>query len=253
MTNAQTELLGLLNQEFGVAKRRNPSYSLRAFAKKLDLQPSTLSDILNGKRRITRRMAAQILKRLGVDPVTAGRLQSALVRKRSDVIVPREFQQLTTDQFHVISNWFAFAIRSLSETAGFSDDPTWIARRMGISVRDAEQALERMERLGLMERRNGTLVTTDAPLTTSVDVHNASLQRCHAEHLDLAKDALDHVGVEARDISGISMAIDPAKIPEAKKRIQKFRRELCAFLESGDKTEVFRLNVQLFPLSKEIV
>jgi len=30
---------------------KNPSYSLKAFSKKLKIAPSTLSEILNGKRR----------------------------------------------------------------------------------------------------------------------------------------------------------------------------------------------------------
>ena len=44
------------------------------------------------------------------------------------------------------------------------------------------------------------------------------------------------------------MAIDPTKLPEARRRIRQFRDELCDYLESGDQTEVYRWNMQLVPL-----
>ena len=52
------------------------------------------------------------------------------------------------------------------------------------------------------------------------------------------------------DITGITMAIDSKKLKEAKKRITNFRRSLAEFLESGTRDSVYRLNLQLFPLSK---
>ena len=47
------------------------------------------------------------------------------------------------------------------------------------------------------------------------------------------------------------MAISTAKLSEARKLIMDFRRKLCAFLEDGQRDAVYRLNVQLFPLSQE--
>jgi len=42
----------------------NPSYSLRAFAKHLNIEPSALSKILNGKRRISKKMFTKISLKL---------------------------------------------------------------------------------------------------------------------------------------------------------------------------------------------
>jgi hypothetical protein len=49
----------------------------------------------------------------------------------------------------------------------------------------------------------------------------------------------------------MTMAVDPGKIPEAKKRILKFARELCEFMEAGKRSRVYELSVSLFPISKE--
>ena len=44
------DLIDLLNNEFKHRYENNPHYSLRAFARDLDVQPATLSHILNRKR-----------------------------------------------------------------------------------------------------------------------------------------------------------------------------------------------------------
>ena len=66
-----------------------------------------------------------------------------------------------------------------------------------------------------------------------------------------AIDSLEKDPIDVRDMSGITMAISTRKLPEARKLIMDFRRKLCAFLEDGHKDAVYRLNVQLFPLSQE--
>jgi len=45
----------------------------------------------------------------------------------------------------------------------------------------------------------------------------------------------------------MTMAIDPKNLPEAKKLIREFRKNLSVLLEEGTKTEVYDLNIQLLP------
>ena len=46
------------------------------------------------------------------------------------------------------------------------------------------------------------------------------------------------------------MAIDPENLGEAKNMIKSFRKRLSKKLESGNKKEVYKLAIQLFPLSR---
>ena len=50
---------------------------MRAFAKKLNLSPSALSEILNGKRKISQKKAMMIFERLGANPIEIHELQNA--------------------------------------------------------------------------------------------------------------------------------------------------------------------------------
>ncbi|WP_216635913.1 hypothetical protein [Bdellovibrio bacteriovorus] len=56
-----------LRQELLVRSRRNSSYSLRAFAASLELDPSTLSKILRGKRSIGKKFILQVGPKLGLN------------------------------------------------------------------------------------------------------------------------------------------------------------------------------------------
>lgn len=255
--NPQIEIRKILSSEITKAQAHNPSYSLRAFARKIGIQPSALSEILNGKRNVTRKMAARILDHLCVNPEQAQTLMSKLNNKRmaSEAISSRsEFVQVNMDHYHVISEWYYFAILSLAETKGFKVQPEWIARRLNISIPNTRIALKRLERLGLLKRNpKGHLVWAGVHFKTSNDVVNMSLRRSHYQNLELAKASLDKDEVSVRDFSSMTMAIDPKKIPEAKEMIKEFRRRLSDFMESGEKQEVYRICLQLFPLSKKEV
>jgi hypothetical protein len=49
----------------------------------------------------------------------------------------------------------------------------------------------------------------------------------------------------------MTMAIDPRKLPLAKTLIREFRFRLAELLETGNRTEVYNLNVQLVPVTKK--
>ena len=57
----QQEIIHEVIQQFSQIKGKNPNYSLRAYSKKLDIPHSALSEILNGKRKLTKKMATRIL------------------------------------------------------------------------------------------------------------------------------------------------------------------------------------------------
>jgi uncharacterized protein (TIGR02147 family) len=251
----QIEIRKILNNEITRAKGNNPAYSLRAFAKKVGVQPSALSEILNGKRDVTQKMAAKILERLCFDPETTQNLLSKLSNKKSrnkTVDSQRDFAQLNMDHYHIISEWYYFGILSLAETKEFNDKPQWIASRLNITIPEAKVALKRLERLDLLKRNeNKRLVWAGVQFKTSDDVINMSLRKSHYQNLELAKTSLDKDNIDSRDFSSMTMAIDPKKIPDAKEMIKNFRRTLCDFLESGEKLEVYRICLQLFPISRK--
>jgi uncharacterized protein (TIGR02147 family) len=243
----QAEAVKILSSEFQKLRTRNPSYSLRAFARKIGISPSHLSGILNGQVQMTNRIWQRFQNQVQIDPRKSVQIASQLKNRSAK----NAFTQIDMDQYHLIAEWYYFAILSLSETKNFRSDVKWIAERLNITLPQTRSALKRLERQGFLRRdSNGDLAPSGLQLATSSGVSNVTLRYSHFQSLELVRASLEACPTELCDFGSVTMAIDPKKIPEARRRIQKFRRSLCKFLESGEKTEVYRIFTQLFPLTK---
>lgn len=248
-----------LEDEYLSRRRRNDAYSLRAFARLLDLPSGRVSQLLSRKRNFTPKLGRKIALQLSYDPARTERFLGAIegerrrVRKSAQPLPPaRELSPLPMDQFEAIADPVHFAILSLCETKNFSGLAKDIAPALGVSPVEARAAADRLVRLGLLKLDpKGRLRLARSPgLTTTQDVRSAALRRAHKKVLEDSIVALDEIPLELRDITSITMAIDPRRLPEAKERLKELRRSLSDFLETGSRTEVYRLNVQLVPVKK---
>lgn len=251
---AQTYLQKTLRERLDILKTKNTSFSLRAFARLLDVSPASLSEFLNGKRVLSPKMVMKLADRLCLTPDQFTELNHKLTRDKKGLDhkpdSSKKIIQLQNDQYFLVADWHYYAILSLAETEGFQSDSKWIAERLRTTHKKVSDALERLLRLGLMEyNKEGKLIYHDIELSTSEDVPNTSLKKRHSENLDAARESLFVDDVLLRDFSFATIAIDPSKLPQAKKMIREFQDKLYDFLEAGDKKEVYEICMQIFPRS----
>jgi uncharacterized protein (TIGR02147 family) len=247
-----------LRVEYARRRERNPQYSLRAFARSLRVRSGPLSEILNKKRRLTVKLGARLAERLGLSPRDAERFLALIratngtgaTRPQATLAEAQEFQQLSSDTFYLISDWYHYSLMSLTETENFENDPKWIAGRLGISVTEVRVAIDRLLRLGLLRQENGRLLTAGSFSFLPRPLPSAALRKYHRQVLEKAIRAIEEVPLEVRDITSITMAIDVGKIHEASDAIARFRREMAGLLENGKRTEVYHLNIQLIPINQ---
>jgi uncharacterized protein (TIGR02147 family) len=225
--------------------RKNPKYSLRAYARCLDIDSSTLSGIMSRKRPLSLKVARRIIVNLEGDSPTF--LEGLLLKEGAPEARP--YRALAEDEFELISDWQHFAVHSALQLSAGEASAKSIAKRFGVAHPIIAEILERLERLKLAKRNGNYWVATQTGITTTSDIPNAALRKANRQCIERALLAQENCKVEDRDITGITMAISKRKLPEAKARIKKFRREMAELLESGHRDEVYRLNVQLFPLS----
>lgn len=252
----QIAIQKILNEKLSEIQVNNPRYSLRAYAQKMEMDPGTLSNIMNGKRNVSIKLAEKISKKLLLDPQERAELLNLFPMKRKKVEVgqfePR-YLELSASQFKIAAEWEHFAIMSLLNCKGFKKSPSWIAKRLGISMIKAEQALKRLLDMGLFTQdKNGNLSRSKKSYRTTDDIANISMKKHHEQSLDLAKESLHRDDVLKRDFTTVTMAIDKTKLASAKELIRKFQDELSDHLECDDQTEVYRLGIQLFPMSKDV-
>lgn len=239
-----------LKNELKERQARNPSFSMRSFAKWLGLSPAQLSQVISGKRKVTPKVLRTVSDRLGLSPIERiAFMNKTLSIDEGGTLPAHASLQLSEDQFRLISDWYHIAILSLIKTPGAKADPRWIGRRLGISVTQAQEALLRLTRLELIET-SPQLKRTGQPLRLSSEFRSDAIRTYHKQNLGLAIEKLDLVPNALREVQAITMAIDPAKIPRAKKLIDDFLLQLEGLLESGKTSEVYTLSVQLFPLTQ---
>jgi transcriptional regulator with XRE-family HTH domain len=228
----------------------NPRYSMRAFARALDLEPSALSKLLAGKRRVTPEMFERLAKRLAIGPEE---LRGLLGPGGAALPASKKvFDQVSLDAFQVISDWYHLAILELVRVDRFRGDPAAIAKALGISLAETRQAIERLTRLGVLAvTAEGTVVSTAKELTTvGLPFTSAALKSMQRQVLELAIKALDETPMERRDQSTMTMAINAGRLGEARAKIREFRRGLCTFLEEEPpRTEVYHLSISLYPVT----
>ncbi|MGZ3689175.1 MAG: DUF4423 domain-containing protein, partial [Bdellovibrionota bacterium] len=87
--------------------------------------------------------------------------------------------------------------------------------------------------------------------TTTNGVPSAALRSYHQQNLRLAAISLERDPLAVRDISSLTMAIDPSEFEEAKRLIQQFKKKISTLFKSKNPTEVYTLGIQLFPVSKK--
>jgi uncharacterized protein (TIGR02147 family) len=244
-----------LSQELTKRCQRNPRYSLRSFAQFLGITPSALSMILSGKRNVSKKAAQQIVEALALPP----QLKVAFLYgcgKHSDLNFQEEdlsnnYQKLALDTYEIISDWYHFAILSLIETKDFQPKLAWIASRLGITLAEVKTAVERLVRLGILDVSETKWKQTTKPIKVENTVSTAATRKHQRQMIEKALESLEHDPMDIRDMSSMTLAMDPKLVPTALKEIRKFRRKLTKMLEtSAPQTEVYHLAIQLYPVSK---
>lgn len=238
-------------------RKRQPSYSLRSFAGKLGVSPASLSQVISGKRPLSKKMALQFADRLCLSPHETETLVRGALTEKFDALTkdlagaPAETgTRLELDTFHLISDWYHYAILNLVEMKEARSAPEWYAKRLGISVLDAHRAILRLKRVGLLKLIDGKLKRTAQQVTTSTDISSTAIRKYHYQNLKKAEEALDREGVSTRDFGAVTLAIDPTLLPKAKQVLQRARRQVSSVLSSGKKERVYTLVTQLFPVDR---
>lgn len=247
-----------LRNELLKRKKKNPKFSLRAWARILGLSSSFLSDILSGKKDLSIEKALQIARALKYDEretlafcrlVTEANELGKIAASVDEGAT--NYRLLDLEYFEVIAEWYHYAILELSLCRNVRLTAANVAKAFGISEDVARLAIARLKRLKLLKSVRGGYRKSDHRVSTPTDIPSSALRRHHSELILKARNALESCEVSERDITGVTMAIDRSRLPEAKEEIRKFRRRLTEFMTTGDMNSVYQLNVQFFPLSEE--
>ena len=244
----------------------NPLYSLRAFARDLKISPSQLSLILGGKKGLSAVRAKAAAKALGFDERESqyfctlvdsahARSKAAKIAAKSRLVqltVPQDGMQLQLDAFRAVSDWYHFAILQLMKLTAWREDPKWIAAQLQINATEAERSLERLERLELIEKKNGRYAVCEDSVFAPDGIPSDAVKKFHKQILEKATTALIHQDLDRRYFNTTLLPVDSADLPRARKRIKDFHQKFTnEFSRKQKLNRVYCLAVQLFDLTND--
>lgn len=245
MDSFQDNCRALLKRELQDRCQKNPQYSLRAFARSLGMESSYLSKILSGKRNITQTTLKKLAAKLSFNEDSVKAFQKLQGQKDG-------YQSISADQIIILSEWQHFAILEVLVNKPEANAKK-LAYHLGINELLVKDSIERLSRVGYIqwnEEDEKYDILSPKNSTEGLPIQ-AALKNLQKQFLELAIEALRDVSEDLRDQSGMTMMVDTSRIPEARKLIKKFRRDMSKLLEgSKTKDQVFQLSVSLFPLSK---
>lgn len=182
MTNKGDTARHWLTQDFALRKGTNPKYSLRAYARDLGVSVGLISEAMSGKRTISYNLGYRIAPRLKLSHLAQKDFLKSLLPESAPLdSAPSgvKTEKLSDDHFRIIADWYHFAILSLARTEDCQSSRTWIAQRLGISAQEAELALARLRRVGLISTRGNKLKRTESALETVADLPSSAIKKSH--------------------------------------------------------------------------
>lgn len=241
----------ILLNELSNRKKSNPLFSLRAFARQLKMSPAQLSLLINGKKKLTPRMADLIIDRLDLSKSVARQLIND-TNPLQDKVKTKvdDYKILSNEEFQLISDWVHFAILEMTELKNNQGQAQWIAKELNIDLVRAKISLQRLVRMGFIQIKNGQLFRTTKPLTTTTDIPSSAIRNFHKQNLELAKEKIESIPVELREFTSITTSVSLKKLARVKKLLNEFKFQINQELEGEDASEVYSLSIQLFPLTK---
>lgn len=256
-----------ITREFDRRCQRNPSYSLRAFARDLEVSVSSLSEILRAQAGLSAWAAAKLVLKLQLSDIEAEYFKALVEVEHSRSIIKKKqaklrletlqeqqnFREFDQEKAKVISDWFYSAILELTELEEFESNEKWIAKKLGMSLEQTQLALQRLFQLELLAIIDGRWVQTQKQLCFQSDIACNEFKKHHLQMLEKAKMAIMDLDADTRELSSVTLAISSQELPRIKKFLSATRKKLMMDAEKMEsKDRIYALTLHLFPVDQKL-
>ncbi len=161
---------------------------------------------------------------------------------------------LEGDLFEFYDSWQNPVVRELAPLMPGAT-PGEIAKKCypEMTAAEVQQSLNFLTKAGLLKKAgDSAFVQAETSITGTPDATRLALRGMHRQMSKLATPALD-LPVKQRNFSGVTMGVSRESYERIVKVLDECRRQIIA-IAADDKNidQVYRLNLQLFPLTKNV-
>ena len=161
------------------------------------------------------------------------------------------------DSFRYFESWKNPVLRELAPAMPGAK-PLALAKacRPEVTAAEVSDSLNFLLKSNFLQKdENGNYVQTEKSITTGpMDVTPLAVRGMHRQMGEFALDAIEGVSQDERHFSGLTLGVTRSAYDEIVQEIAAFRKKIIAIATRNDETdEVYRLNVQFFPMTKKSV
>jgi uncharacterized protein (TIGR02147 family) len=181
----------------------------------------------------------------------------AAFSKMVSIAESRKAKIVDGESFRFFEDWKNPVLRELAPAMpGAKPLAMAHACRPEVSAAEVSDALSFLVKADLLKKdKDGNYAQTDKVVTTGpMEFTPLAVRGLHRQMGEFALDAVENVPQDERHFSGLTLGITREAYEKIVQRIAEFRKDIIAIATSEAATEeVYRLNVQFFPMTKKSV
>ena len=181
--------------------------------------------------------------------------KKAAFSKMLSIVDAHKAKIVEGDSFRYFESWKNPVLRELAPAMPGAK-PLAIARvcRPEITAAEVSESLNFLVKAGFLKKdEEGRYVQTDKFITTGpLDVTPVAVRGMHRQMGELALETIEGVAQDERHFSGLTMGLTHEAYEEIVQEIDACRKRIAAIAtRDSEIDDVYRLNIQLFPLTKK--
>ncbi|MGL1936182.1 MAG: TIGR02147 family protein [Fibrobacterales bacterium] len=256
-----------LKDYYEYRKSMDAQFTYRSFLKDTGLKSSGIYiDIVRDRRKITLNVIKQfsivmqltekeeqyfILMMHFTDAKTHATKQE--IFEQMTAMLPRSIRSITRAQREYYQQWHHLAIKEALLIMNIDENYQDMARFLTprVSPAKVKHTIKLLHDIDLIEKRDGYWRPKNNRIAGD-HIDALTMHEVQKQFIDLGKESLGLFTKEKRNVSGTSMTVSQMGAERIIHKIDRFRQEIVDVLNSDtEENQVYHLNVQFFPLSKE--
>ena len=251
-------------------ERKTFGFSWNAFASSAGFSsPVFLQYVCEAKKNLSKKTASQVASAMGLvgyevdffellvayGNAKDDKSKKAVLGRISVFAETHRVRVIGADEYEFFKSWKNSVVREIAPALpGATHKQLSIASRRRIPTAEIAKILDFLLQSGYLEvDENGCYHQVNRSLKMSGErntIRKSVARDLQRQMTELALDALENETAENRNMTGVTLGITRDKYAQIVQELAECRRRIVAIAASDDATEeVYRLNMQLFPLT----
>ncbi len=256
-------------KDFYAYKKHSSAFSWREFSRICGFSSSNYMKVVcDGKSRLSKIGVERVIKAMGLEGFQVDYFRTmvnfeeaktedqkkAAFEKMVRIARENRVRVIDADAFHYFESWVNPVMRELAPLMPGAK-PLELARMCYpvVSAADVRYSLDFLQTSGLLKKEGDSYRQTEKMVTGSAEAIPMAIRSLHRQMAKLATESIDDRKPSERHITGITLGISPRTYNRIVQEMETFREKLLAIVaEENDYSQIYHLNLQLFPLTKNV-